>query len=104
MELTATYFVYLCIALMTAVTISWVSVFFILRKQELALKALLAEGFILRIITVVFIIAGAGMLALANKLTGEAATILSGVAGFVLGGMSKAKKDCEDKEKLTAVR
>jgi thiosulfate reductase cytochrome b subunit len=93
MEITAKYFVLLCLALIAGVTISWVSVFFLLRKQDSALKALLAERFILRIITVVFIIAGAGMLALVNKLSGEAAAILSGVAGFVLGGIGKGKKE-----------
>lgn len=98
MEITAQYFVIICIALIAAITIGWASIFFFLRKQDAVLKSLLTEGLILRLLTVVFIIAGAGMLALADKLTGEVATILSGVAGYVLGGTKKGKSG-EKKER-----
>jgi hypothetical protein len=54
----------------------------------------------LRIITVGMIVLAATFLALANKITGEAVVaIISGVAGYVLGGFQHRKDKKQDDEK-----
>ncbi|MGH7177495.1 MAG: hypothetical protein ACREJC_08965 [Tepidisphaeraceae bacterium] len=61
-------------------------------KAVEALKAFYDGGNALRIITVAAILATVGMLAYADKLTDSIVSLLSGIAGFVLGGLSPGGK------------
>ena len=58
------------------------------------------HGGALRIITVGMIVLAATFLALANKITGEAVVaIISGVAGYVLGGFQRSRDKKQEGEK-----
>ena len=75
-----------------AVCVSAVAIAF--RKDEKSLKAFVEIakfGGALRILTVAFIILAAAFLTMADKIQGEAAAaIISGVAGYVLGGFQRS--------------
>ena len=73
-----------------------VTLFVSIRNQPAVLEQLFSEGFFLRMITVVFIVAAASILAVAGKLTSELSTILAAVAGFVLGD-AKGKSRTQSK-------
>jgi hypothetical protein len=45
------------------------------------------EGNLIRILTVIFILVAVSYLSWVEKLTPEATTLFSGVAGYVLGGI-----------------
>jgi len=81
---------YLVVALIGCFALCWGILFLSLRGRDEIMKVLLSEGNLLRMIAVGFIIASVGTLCLVGKLSGEVASaILSGVAGYVLGGIPK---------------
>ena len=57
-----------------------------------ALKAFYDGGNGLRIVTVLTVLATVGVLAFADKLSPGVLSLLSGVAGFVLGGLTPPRK------------
>jgi large-conductance mechanosensitive channel len=59
---------------------------------------LFQRGNFLRIITVFAVIQAVIFLALLGKLNEGAIAVLSGVAGFVLGGLDKSKEKTEEEE------
>ena len=79
----------LALALIGCFAICWSVMFLSIRRNEDALKELMGKGNLLRMITVLFVVLSLGFLALTSNLTGEAATVFSGVAGYVLGGIGK---------------
>ncbi len=96
MNISSDQFSYISISVIIGLAFSWVGLFFFLRKQPEVLRSLFGEGIFLRMITVVFIITSASMLALADKLSSEVSTILAGIAGFVLGGLKSTKKNSDN--------
>ena len=92
LEFTTQEFVYLCTAFIVGLVISWIAVFVCLRNQPKTLLALFADGLIIRILTVVFIVCCAFGLALVGRLSAEVSTILAGISGYVLGGAHAQNK------------
>lgn len=81
---------YIILALISCFAICWSVTFIVLKGKDEILKVLLAEGNLLRMIAVVFIVGSVATLALVGKLSGDVTTaIFSGIAGYVLGGISK---------------
>jgi len=91
-QLSSQEFLWIIIAEISGVCVAWIALFWALRGQGTVLTKLFSEGFFLRMITVVFIVCAAGTLALGGRLSAELATILAGIAGFVLGGVDKKQE------------
>ncbi|GJM17490.1 MAG: hypothetical protein DHS20C13_28170 [Thermodesulfobacteriota bacterium] len=96
MELTSNQFLILSLGTAAGLAISWLGLIFFVSKQEGALESLFKNGNLLRMLTVVFIISAAALLAVVNKLSAEVAAILSGIAGFVLGTMKSGAEKIEN--------
>lgn len=75
------------IALIAGFTICWCFFWWIARDQIQVLQTLMHEGNLIRILTVIFILVAVSYLSWVEKLTPEATTLFSGVAGYVLGGI-----------------
>ena len=95
------YSVYVVAICMIAITI--LGIFAIKFAGKDAIKPMLeliAQGDALRMLTVIFIVSAAAGLVILDKLEGHAAaTILSGVAGYVLGSGAKRPSASQTKDK-----
>ena len=87
------YELYLAIVVVVAFTICWGIAWKTLNGKDDALRIVFGEGHLLRMMTVVLIIVAAAYLALVGKLSSEVATLFAGVAGYVLGGITKSSKE-----------
>jgi hypothetical protein len=104
MDLTGEQFVLFVAICASGLVIVAVALFASIRNQPAIIERMFSEGFFLRMVTVVFIVSAASILALAGKLTSDLSTILAAVAGFVLGearGQTTAASN--DKAKRTVV-
>jgi len=86
LTLTSTEFLILAIGIMVSMLAGVSALYWVIKGDKESTKKLLQNDFLVRMITIISIISAAGMLALAGRLDSEVATILSGVAGFILGG------------------
>ena len=82
-------FLILCGIVGGAILLAWLSFLLVLRGHPETLRAVLMGGFVLRLVTISFIVGSASVLAAVRLATPEVYTILSGIAGFVLGGMNR---------------
>ena len=92
MKFTNVEFLYLMSAIIVGLLIAWLGLMYFVSRHKDALNTLFSDGNLLRMVTVVFIIAAASCLALIDKLSSELATLFSGVAGYVLGSMKAPEK------------
>lgn len=82
----------------TTFVLIWGLSLFFLRNHPQLLRAFFAEGFAVRLST---IIAAAGVLSLFGKMDARVATLLSGIAGFVLGGVKNpGRRNTEMSERV----
>src|SRR5262245_50950724 len=87
---------YLAIALIIGFAICWSIAWVSLRGKDDAMKLLFGEGNLLRMMGIVFIVASVAYLAVVGKLSSEAATLFSGIAGYVLGGIGRPPREKSD--------
>lgn len=80
---------YLASILAGTFCLCWGTVWISLRSQPEVLSTLIERGYLLRIVVVVFVVITSGFLALVGALTTEVSTMMAGIAGYVLGGISK---------------
>jgi hypothetical protein len=100
MNLTGEQFILFVAICSSGLVIVAVALFFSIRNQPAIIEQMFSEGFFLRMVTVVFIVSAASILALADKLTSDLSTILAAVAGFVLGeARGQARVTSSDKAK-----
>jgi hypothetical protein len=81
---------YLALSLIVGFCVCWAAMFFALKGKNDVLKVLFDQGNLLRMIAVVFVVAAVAYLSMSRKLTPEASTLFSGIAGYVLGGISRS--------------
>ena len=95
------YCVYVVAITMIAVTILGIFAIKLAGKEAIKpMLELIAQGDALRMLTVIFIVSAAAGLVILDKLEGTAAaTILSGVAGYVLGSGAKRPSVLQPKDK-----
>ena len=93
MTLTGTEFTAILIGFGVILGSSWCTTFFCLRNNTEAFTVLFADGWVLKIIAVIFIVLTAGMLAVIGKEEGnQLITLFSGIGGYVLGSMQTRPK------------
>lgn len=81
---------YLVVALTVALVVALVAFFVAFSRAPAELRQLVADGAYLQNLTVILVVLVAGGLTLAGKLSSElAATLLSGITGYVLGGVKR---------------
>lgn len=76
-----------------ALCISFIVALIIIRKNNALVKEIFVSGVFMRILTIAFIVEVVFFLSISGNITTESATILSGIAGYVLGGISKNEND-----------
>jgi hypothetical protein len=76
---------------MICLAIAWCVTFWTLRKKEEQLKALILEGNLLRLMTVIFIVFATSVLAIMDSLNESVSAIFGGIVGYVLGSMIKQR-------------
>jgi hypothetical protein len=91
MLLSADQFLILCGIVGGGIFASWTVFLIVLRNQTEILRGVFEGGFVLRMVTICFIVGSASILAAGKVATPEVFTILSGIAGFVLGGIHKSQ-------------
>jgi hypothetical protein len=95
MTLTADQFLILCGIVGGGIFASWAVFLVVLRGHPEILRTVFVGGFVLRMVTICFIVGSASILAAGKVATPEVFTILSGIAGFVLGGIHKTGSESE---------
>jgi len=88
---------YLGLALIVGFCVCWTAMFVALKGKDNILKIIFDRGNMLRMMAVIFVVIAAGYLAVLEKLSAEAATLFSGIAGYVLGGISRHISDDHQK-------
>ena len=78
-------------------TLGFAIIFITFRRTPEKLIDLFSSGGILRLLATGLLIGTATVLALTGKLSSEISTLFSGIAGFILGGITKPKKQREEK-------
>ncbi len=73
------------------ITVGWIAVFLLLRKQQGQLEVFLRDGNGVKLLTVVFVIFATTILAVMGALSEAVAAIFSGVVGYVLGSVRGTK-------------
>lgn len=73
------------------IVIAWSVAFWCLRGKADALKALLLEGNLIRLLTVLLIVFATTILAILGALNEAVSAIFAGIVGYVLGSMREAK-------------
>jgi glucan phosphoethanolaminetransferase (alkaline phosphatase superfamily) len=73
--------------------ISFIVALIIIRRNNALFKEIFISGVFMRILTIVFIVVVVFFLSISGNITTESATILSGITGYVLGGISKKEND-----------
>lgn len=79
----------LALGLVVGFAICWSVMFFALSGKTEILRIVFDGGNLLRMIAVVFVVVSVAYLSLVGQLTAEAAAIFSGIAGYVLGGITR---------------
>ena len=87
---------YLGLAVVFAFICCWSVMFLILRSRQEVLHILFDRGNLLRMMTVVLVVVAVAYLATIRKLTAESATVFSGIAGYVLGGITRSRQPAPD--------
>ena len=81
---------YLAMVILITFTVCWSVPWIALRQREDVLRRLFDRGNLLRLMAVAFVCGAALCLAVINRLSAEVSTLLSGVAGYVLGGIQRS--------------
>ena len=93
MKLTSIEFLIVTSGVILGFLMAWLGLMHYASKHKAAMLSLFEEGNLLRMVTVGFIIAAVSLLAVIDKLSAEVVSvILSGIAGYVLGGMKVSDK------------
>ncbi len=82
---------------MLGLVVAWGIFFLCMKPDTKGMVAIIQEGMLLRMLTVVFIICSTATLVTIDKFTAEVSTVYAGIAGFVLGGVQYRKR-CEKGE------
>ena len=83
---------WLAVLCVGGMSIGWGAVFISCRNHPAILQRMMEDGYALKILTAEFIIIAATILALDGKFSGEIATILSALAGYVFGSLPRGRK------------
>lgn len=69
----------------------WCATFFILRNKEEQIKALVTQGTLIRLLTVIFVVFATTVLAVMGALSEAVCAIFGGIVGYTLGSMGGTK-------------
>lgn len=86
---------YLAFAFIAGFTICWSVLWFALRNKTQVLEALFANGNLLRMMAIIFVVVTVLALSVTRTTTPEAIAVLSGIAGYVLGGVQRTRTGAE---------
>jgi hypothetical protein len=78
---------WIVIAGSSCLTIGWCLTFFILRNKNDQMRALLGEGHLLRLLTVMLVVFATTLLAAMGALNQAVSAVFAGIVGYVLGSM-----------------
>ncbi|MDJ0572728.1 MAG: hypothetical protein QNJ53_27320 [Pleurocapsa sp. MO_192.B19] len=88
------------LAIIVAFCFCWAVLMFTISKQESVIENFFLKGIVLRLLSVIFITVISGYLVTIDRLPTELlASLYSGIAGYVLGGIEKTTTN---KEKIKA--
>jgi Ca2+/Na+ antiporter len=89
---------WIVIGAMVCFVIGWIATFFSLSKRDDQIKALLMDGNLIRLLTVIFVVFATTVLAVMGALSEAVSAIFAGIVGYVLGSMGKSHSDSKPNE------